>query len=475
MKITLLLSCFFLFINSSIASDKNLGYFYYLTDSIANHYDNSASFLKSTSIFKHQILKQYSIKEGTVFDCYLSFNIYDKKNELDSAHIFLLKALSVIDKYELKNESIIYILKSLATINIQVNNPKVGFEYIQKIKDLIQVYKPAKEAYINTLFIYAYQQADTILLTEAHEKQVEYYSKTVDTLSFWYAQSSLFRLKKDYDSSIFFLNKKLEEEEEDLNNSTVVILYDLVQTYQLKGDQESVIKYTELFIPYIDESPAFIKENILKLLINQKIANGDTTNLMKLQAKYLSTKNPLADGVIISNIVKSEIEHLKLNQKKESNLYTYVITSIFFFSLVFFISRFIRKKDDKPIKDLINQSPKISLAKEEEIKRSIELFISEKRFLNPSASQTKIVEDFNLGNIKYLSKIIKKEYGKKFPVFIKELRVDYLKENYNSEFKNLNKSEIADKLGFGSYRTFKDHIEKSHDTSITDFINNLKV
>ncbi len=470
MRIVILIFSLFTFYSVTAGGDKDeVGGFYSKIDSLVI-VDDAVKASFQINLYREEFKKKFSEQQLQVYNYYLNSHLFRLEQEYDSAHVALLNALEAAGEYRLEDEGMIYVLEDLAILNIQINNTTVGKQYIEKIRDYVGVIAYAEEAHLNTFYIYAFQKQDTLLLKQAYREQVEYYSNTEDSLSVWFAESNLSRLDNEYEEAVVKLKKILEQD----TLYRTIVLYELISSYDEINNKDSILKYTELYLPYIDNAPTSIQRHILRLIIDHKVSLGDTLNLRELQAKFLSANNPLADGMLISNIAKREVDQLKIKTKEKGLWGIYSFIFLISLSCIFSVWYYLNKKLKKQTSSLSPTKPSISKNKEEEIKDQVEAFIAGKGFLDPSISQTKIVEDFNLGNVKYLSQTIKKEYGKKFPVFIKDLRIDYLKENFEKEFRDLKKNEIATKLGFGSYRTFKDYVEQSNGISLNEFLRKLE-
>ena len=119
------------------------------------------------------------------------------------------------------------------------------------------------------------------------------------------------------------------------------------------------------------------------------------------------------------------------------------------------ITLFVLKRRKKPSKTKISNPY---------IRQSIQIILEE--FNDPELSLQKIAEKLNVSR-SHLSNLFKHETGKSFPQFLNNVRINKAKELLKST--NMRISEIAFKVGYGSYEYFNSAFTGSENTPPGDF------
>ena len=85
----------------------------------------SISFKDSIQILLNKSNVILSKEDKAVLNFYINFSQFKINHDFELAHKELIKALSIIDKNNLKSSSSVYIIYELAMLNIQINNSSI--------------------------------------------------------------------------------------------------------------------------------------------------------------------------------------------------------------------------------------------------------------------------------------------------------------------------------------------------------------
>ncbi|UZO82175.1 AraC family transcriptional regulator [Aquimarina sp. ERC-38] len=460
--------------------------FYENDDKIKLSYIDSSISISKDLKNKEYPLLAYSSKAG------FYFNRWDYEKALK----YYLITLKYSKKY--KADNFTFLTKyNIALIKSRIGKPlealntfkeSLKFEHKKGIKDTldyISILRDISEIYLNLSKLDSanryIRNAKNLLVLK---KNSTFYARIqlLEAISLYYS--------REYDKSINLINEILER----------ISLYedktDLVKAYTYLGNNSNKIADEKTaFKNYVKVDSIFMTSGVAIpemrdsyiYLINHYKSNRNLDKQLEKVEKLLLFDSIIANRKLkISNQLYEDFDTPQFLEQKNRIIdkierrnffYKIILPFLIIILLILyylFYSNFRKKKiyyqrftellkeknkeNANPalkIKEKIDSKLHISPKKVREISEKLKCFEENKQYLKSNITTNSLAKDFKT-NTKYLSKIILREYDKKFVDYINDLRVDYAVEKLktNKLFNNYSIKSIANDVGFNSAESF---------------------
>lgn len=373
-----------------------------------------------------------------------------------SAHKLLLEGIAYHEKHQLNPVSATNFYQLLFGINTSVFNLEKAKYYSDKINENISLYKSDRYKFVacKSKEVLGRLSNDTTLVLDALNQRIAI--NPSDSSLLFDAQLDKFIFLNNSDSVAKYAVLVLQT----TDSSILMTRYmRLLRYYYGENEMDSAYKYANLTLndEYAKQIIKYQKEALEKI-IAAKIVRGDTVNLKDYQAKLNLVNSNVSKGQA-SEIVNRESIYDSSNAKRGISWWYYLILILVLF-LILFIAYKRTGKRNNAIKYTDNESDKkyvIPEEHEQKIKKALLQLEEEKYFLNRNISLTNIGEKYDIINTNYISKYISNNFSDSFPNWIAKLRLQYFIDNQEL-FKECDEEEVSFKLGFGSVRTFRKHL-----------------
>jgi len=317
------------------------------------------------------------------------------------------------------------------------------------------------------------------VLTEAHQmtKNSSLDQKMRDHVSMQYNfHSKNYKLCKEQNFKII----------QDTSNflSARTFAYSMIGECLIKQDSlNEATKYLDEFLKltFKTKDPEQIKIAAQKLIdINEKLGFQEKAN------SYHKIYNEADNDTMSFSIEKyRELYNVEKNREvsinKSNFIKNYVALISSFLVLIGLLAYFyLRSKNSaEPISFEEEKLPskKITISDKEMTKLtdSVNLFISENKFLTANITRKSFCKVNDIKSERYLSQYINDKYNKSFSVFLSDLRVEYAYKRIQTDeiFRNYRIEEIAKTSGFGSKKSFERVFSTKYGISPFKFISSL--
>lgn len=219
----------------------------------------------------------------------------------------------------------------------------------------------------------------------------------------------------------------------------------LINYYEKENDAQEQLKYIRQLL----KLDSILTGNYRYL--DRKIENDfDMPVLIQKKEQLIKTLSQRGNYLkivllIMLLIITSIVVYHYRKQKKLKNSFNTIIVNL----------QSQQKSKVRPIKKNRENDHGMSEDVFEKILKSLEKFIDNKGFLNPTLSLHDLSRELNT-NSKYLSKVIKSQHQKNFITFINELRIQFIIEELhkNKKLRMMTIKAISDQAGFGNADSF---------------------
>lgn len=418
--------------------------------------------------------QKISVEENEVLRLFLKglTEMFDVNyNESDKT---LVEALSFHSNQNLTYHSKIELLVMLAYINEQIENFNRVEDYISmldEIEEKNELTNQSKRDIIALKIDYYSSSKPNSDLTTEFEQLNKLNDLLNDSLSILYYQIHQYKINKDFQGLKNYVHGQFNSSYIKEKYDTVLLYTYLIEAYKELNKYDSTLYYVDIAekvtkLSNLKNKRLYVlKEGVdIKLKINE--STGIDYFLKEIQKIDPVTKKD------ITEIVNRENEVTKKSIKKSLNWWVYIIGLVVILITITLVSVSIvslRKKNE-----VRGEEENKTIQDQNEIEEKLNQFVQNKGFLDRNVSQQKIIDDYAIKNINYLSAYVNTKYKKNFATYLNDLRVDYFIKNYKDEFEELEPNEIYLRLGFGSIRTFRDYIKKKYGKSLPDWINWVK-
>lgn len=418
--------------------------------------------------------QKISVEENEVLRLFLKglTEMFDVNyNESDKT---LVEALSFHSNQNLTYHSKIELLVMLAYINEQIENFNRVEDYISmldEIEEKNELTNQSKRDIVALKIDYYSSSKPNSDLTTEFEQLNKLNDLLNDSLSILYYQIHQYKINKDFQGLKNYVHGQFNSSYIKEKYDTVLLYTYLIEAYKELNKYDSALYYVDIAekvtkLSNLKNKRLYVlKEGVdIKLKINE--STGIDYFLKEIQKIDPVTKKD------ITEIVNRENEVTKKSIKKSLNWWVYIIGLVVILITITLVSVSIvslRKKNE-----VRGEEENKTIQDQNEIEEKLNQFVQNKGFLDRNVSQQKIIDDYAIKNINYLSTYVNTKYKKNFATYLNDLRVDYFIKNYKDEFEELEPNEIYLRLGFGSIRTFRDYIKKKYGKSLPDWINWVK-
>lgn len=418
--------------------------------------------------------QKISVEENEVLRLFLKglTEMFDVNyNESDKT---LVEALSFHSNQNLTYHSKIELLVMLAYINEQIENFNRVEDYIFMLDEIEEKNELTNQSKRDIIALkidyYSSSKPNSDLKTE-FEQLNKLNDLLNDSLSILYYQIHQYKINKDFQGLKNYVHGQFNSSYIKEKYDTVLLYTYLIEAYKELNKYDSALYYVDIAEKVTKLSNLKNKRlYVLKEGVNIKLKINESTGIDYF-LKEIQKIDPVTKKDI-TEIVNRENEVTKKSIKKSLNWWVYIIGLVIILitiTLVSFRIVSLRKKNE-----VRGEEENKNIQDQNEIEEKLNQFVKNKGFLDRNVSQQKIIDDYAIKNINYLSAYVNTKYKKNFATYLNDLRVDYFIQNYKDEFEELEPNEIYLRLGFGSIRTFRDYIKKKYGKSLPDWINWVK-